>query len=212
MFDIKFFLISLCFVVTTILALSVTAAINNEKLKVLVLYESLCPDSRRFLENQLGPNYDELSAFIDVKLVPFGFAYSVDDGKEFVCQHGPKECLGNLQQSCVLNQTTNQYAQVNFVVCQMTTHWDNNDIKECSELVGLSSNINNCLNTQMGVTLQLEAERITKLYEPSFVPTIIYDEIFDQELQDKSIKDFRGTVCSLLRKRGDIPLNDKICK
>uniref|UniRef100_A0A1B0F9A4 Uncharacterized protein n=1 Tax=Glossina morsitans morsitans TaxID=37546 RepID=A0A1B0F9A4_GLOMM len=66
-------------------------------LNVLVFYESLCPDSKRFMQNQLGPNYDELGDFIDIKLVPFANAKSVDDGKEIVCQHGPAECLGNLK-------------------------------------------------------------------------------------------------------------------
>uniref|UniRef100_D3TM92 Gamma-interferon inducible lysosomal thiol reductase n=1 Tax=Glossina morsitans morsitans TaxID=37546 RepID=D3TM92_GLOMM len=217
MFALKNFSILLCFAVaTTILTLSVTAAssaaVIEEKLNVLVFYESLCPDSKRFLQNQLGPNYDELGDFIDIKLVPFGNAKSVDDGKEFVCQHGPAECLGNLKQSCVINQTTNQTAQVKFVVCQMTTHWNDNDVKECSESVGLPSNIDNCVNTQLGTNLQLEAERITKLYQVTYVPTIVYDKVFNQDLQQNSLKDFRATVCNLLRTRGDISLDDEVCK
>ena len=42
------------------------------QLKVLVLYESLCPDSVRFMQRQLGPSYDLIKDYIDITLVPFG--------------------------------------------------------------------------------------------------------------------------------------------
>lgn len=42
--------------------------------KVTVFYESLCPDSIRFIENQLLPNYDSLKEFITLDFVPFGKA------------------------------------------------------------------------------------------------------------------------------------------
>jgi hypothetical protein len=39
-----------------------------------VYYESLCPDSRNFLVNQLNPNWPTLSTFTDLRLIPFGKA------------------------------------------------------------------------------------------------------------------------------------------
>ena len=39
-----------------------------------VYYESLCPDSRNFLVNQLNPNWATLSTFTDLRLIPFGKA------------------------------------------------------------------------------------------------------------------------------------------
>ncbi|KAI8129134.1 hypothetical protein FF38_04634 [Lucilia cuprina] len=182
-----------------------------EKLKVLVLYESLCPDSVRFIGRQLGPNYDALKDYIDISLVPFGKSYSKNNGAQFFCQHGPRECFGNRQQSCVLQQTKDQLSQVKFVVCQMTTP-DNSNVNYCAESVGLSSEIDTCMNTELGTLLQLEAERITHSYRLSFVPTIIYDGVFDQQLQDSSLRDFRGTVCGLLQKRGTISFHDAVCQ
>lgn len=185
----------------------------KEKLKVMVLYESLCPDSIRFIGSQLGPHYDGLKDYIDITLVPFGKSKSINNNGlvQFFCQHGPKECEGNRQQLCVLQQTTDQATQVNFVVCQMRKR-DVTDIRECAESLGLSSDIDACMHNGLGTTLQLEAERVTFLFKPQFVPTIVYDGVFDQQLQDNSLRDFRGTVCYLLQRRGDISFHSEVCQ
>lgn len=39
-----------------------------------VYYESLCPDSIRFITTQLYPTYRELGLYIDVEFVPYGNA------------------------------------------------------------------------------------------------------------------------------------------
>ncbi|KAM7361948.1 GILT-like protein 1 [Cochliomyia hominivorax] len=203
---------SLLPVILVIFAFSIcNGQISGEKLKVLVLYESLCPDSIRFMGRQLGPSYEELKDYIDISLVPFGKSQSKNNGGQFFCQHGPRECLGNRQQSCVLQQTKDQLTQVKFAVCQMTIP-DNSNIQYCAESVSLSSDIDTCMNTELGTLLQLEAERITHSYAISFVPTIIYDGVFDQQLQDNSLRDFRGTVCGLLQKRGQISFHDAVCQ
>ncbi|XP_055852532.1 GILT-like protein 1 [Episyrphus balteatus] len=200
MFSIKFILVLIASA-----TISITSAVE-EKINVLVLYESLCPDSIRFMKNQLGPNYDSLKDVIDVTLVPFGKSESVNDGAQFFCQHGPAECEGNRMQSCVLHETTDQETQVKFVVCQMSGQYESSN-QYCAQSVGLSGDIKECMNTELGTLLQLEAEKITQLYAPSFVPTIIYDGKFDQQLQDNSLTNFKGVVCSLLQKRGSIAFN-----
>lgn len=79
----------------------------------------------------------------------------------------------------------------------------------------------NCYQTKEGTNLQLQAEADTKPVNPRFVPTIIYDgvsclfllrliiilnlelllQVFNQDLQDKSLKTFRETVCTLIEAR-----------
>ncbi|GBP09372.1 hypothetical protein EVAR_73443_1 [Eumeta japonica] len=86
------------------------------------------------------------------------------------------------------------------------------NMAQCAESSGLSSDIDTCMNTELGTLLQLEAERITRSYSISFVPTIIYNGVFDQQLQDRSLRDFRGTVCGLLQKRGDISFHNALCQ
>jgi hypothetical protein len=69
--------------------------------KVSLYYESLCPDSRRFVINQLAPHYinDGLVDSIDLQIVPFGKASKIvnetDGSVTFDCQHGEQECWGN---------------------------------------------------------------------------------------------------------------------
>ncbi|XP_013112424.2 GILT-like protein 1 [Stomoxys calcitrans] len=199
-------------VAVTLFSSALTRKANQEKLKVLVLYESLCPDSVRFMQRQLGPNYNDLKDYIDISLVPFGKSYSENNGAQFYCQHGPKECLGNRQQSCILQQTNDQEQQVEFAVCQMTISNKSRGIDDCARSSGLSNDIDTCMTSELGTLLQLEAEQITHSYAPTFVPTIVYDGVFDQQLQDNSLRNFRGTVCYLLQKRGDISLHSDVCQ
>lgn len=61
--------------------------------------------------------------------------------------------------------------------------------------------VHQCLRGGLATQLQLEAERITHRIArpyPSFVPTIVYNNVFDQVLQDRTIADFRGVLCDLL--------------
>ncbi|CAD6995734.1 unnamed protein product [Ceratitis capitata] len=171
------------------------------KLDVTILYESLCPDSIRFMSRQLAPSYGKLKQDININLVPFGKSRSVNYGNEFFCQHGPAECAGNRLQSCVLNQKSTQDQRVRFAICQMLAK-DKQNVEDCTDLVGLSSDVDNCVDTPVGTQLQLLAEQVTNQYSPSFVPTIVYNGVFNQQLQDASLQDFHGTVCLLLQKCG----------
>ncbi|XP_044253897.1 GILT-like protein 1 [Tribolium madens] len=193
------FSLSFIFVITIIPQIH-----SQSKLHVEVLYESLCPDSLNFITQQLHPVFKELSPYVDLKLTPFGKSASLENGVQFICQHGPQECKGNRIQSCVLNALPDQTTQVEYVNCFMKTFKKGQKNEEefgqaCAEAVGLDFNqISQCYTSEIGTKLQLLAEQSTVKITPKFVPTILYNGVFDQQLQEKSLLDFRGVVCNIL--------------
>ncbi|XP_063913631.1 GILT-like protein 1 [Zophobas morio] len=174
------------------------------KLHVEVLYESLCPDSLSFITQQLHPVFKELAPYVDLKLTPFGKSASLENGAHFVCQHGPQECKGNKIQSCVLNTIPDQSVQVDYVNCFMKTFRKEQRNEQefgqtCAEAAGVDFNqISECYSSALGTRLQLLAEEVTAKVSPKFVPTILYNGQFNQDLQDASLVDFRRVVCTLI--------------
>lgn len=109
-------------------------------MKVTVYYESLCPDSIRFVTRQLYPTSKLLN--FTTEFVPYGKAqvsgYFNFLGINFIfffflkhrtnpwairCQHGVNECLGNAVQACSLLGIKNNVDQVEFVNCVMSNSY-----------------------------------------------------------------------------------------
>merc|ERR1712156_1120015 len=104
------------------LLLSVSSA--ELQLNLDIYYESLCPDSTRFISNQLGPMYEVLGSDVNVTFVPYGFAETTEvdgGGYGFSCQHGADECYGNIVQACTIAHTEDRDMQVNLIVCMMSS-------------------------------------------------------------------------------------------
>jgi interferon gamma-inducible protein 30 len=190
------------FIVSLVIIIQIKC--QSPKLHVEVLYESLCPDSLNFITQQLHPVFKELAPYVDLKLTPFGKSVSLENGVQFVCQHGPQECKGNRIQSCVLNSISDQSIQVDYVNCFMKTFKKGQKNQQefgqvCTEAVGLDfAHISQCYSSALGTNLQLVAEQSTARISPKFVPTVLYNGQFNQQLQDASLTDFRGVVCQLL--------------
>merc|ERR1712233_264017 len=88
-------------------SLSISFNPSKSKAKPLlgVVYESLCPYSRQFIREQVHPAYTTLSEFFDVEFIAYGGASThgnAEDGYTFDCQHGPRECAGNIVQGCTV--------------------------------------------------------------------------------------------------------------
>ncbi|XP_063709776.1 GILT-like protein 1 [Culicoides brevitarsis] len=189
------------FKLITFLAVLLTINAQSGKLRVHVFYESLCPDSMNFVSRHLVPQIDAFNDVIEVVLVPFGKSKHLGGGS-FTCQHGSAECKLNRIMSCALTQINDQQAAVKYVGCQMVWGADRSG-RQCVDEHGLDwAAVEQCYATEVGAELQIGAEneqkRILPNGYPSFVPTIVYNEQYDKGLQDASLKNFAGVMCSLL--------------
>ncbi|KAJ6635328.1 GILT-like protein 1, partial [Pseudolycoriella hygida] len=185
------------------------AAVNAQEeprnqLHVGVYYNSLCSDTSRFIHDQLVPAYEHLRDYIDLHFIPFGKSFHVDHGDYFLCQFGPDECYGNFLQLCGLNQICrNEQAQVDFVACEMQLPFNRNVTRpQCSEASGIDwDEVTHCIEHGFAHQLKLDAgrqtHRIARPY-PNFVPTIVYNGTFDQQLQNRSLREFGRVVCELI--------------
>ncbi|KAM3962030.1 gamma-interferon-inducible lysosomal thiol reductase [Aphomia sociella] len=173
------------------------------KVYLSVYYESKCPDSRSFILQQLQPAMKLLHKYILLNLIPFGKARSINNGEGgFECQHGPAECLGNIVQQCALDQMVDRtdLEKTTYVACEMKSVAGAQGSLECVERANLSPDlVNECLSSGKGTSLQLRSEYLTRIILPKFVPTVTIDGMFRQEIQDSSLEDLIGTLCSILK-------------
>ncbi|KAG8235708.1 hypothetical protein J437_LFUL016327 [Ladona fulva] len=192
---------------TALLALAFLLAssaqdIEDNRVNVSLYYESLCPDSVRFVVNELQPTWEQLAGYMNIRFIPFGKSWSeMNRRKErvFRCQHGPRECLGNKMQSCGLSLLPTQESQVKFVTCVMSKQDPSSAGPECCREVGLDFlRLRECYYSSLSDELQLEAEQETNsIRNPlRFVPTIVYNGVFNPRKQDESLYNFKAVVCS----------------
>uniref|UniRef100_A0A2M4D000 Putative gamma-interferon inducible lysosomal thiol reductase n=1 Tax=Anopheles darlingi TaxID=43151 RepID=A0A2M4D000_ANODA len=183
--------------VLLVAALAACVGQAQAQLTVDVYYAHLCPDSVRWVQNQLLTLNPALLNSITLDFIPFGKAQSINNGASFTCQHGPAECEGNRVQSCILNLLPTQQAKVNYVGCQMDFAADPRGW-ECAFRSGVNLNTAEaCVEGPLGTQLQLEAERRTHAISPAWIPTIVFNGVFDQTLQDRAQDGFASVICEL---------------
>jgi len=191
-----------------LLALAVTvstAAIlpQTERITLDVYIESLCPDCFNFITKQLGPQFESISTFVDVRTIPYGNARTVDrpdGGHDFVCQHGPPECEGNLWLSCA-NQHSKDTAQaVDFTVCLMKYPGYQS---KCARDAGIDFEVlNACKQGSEGEGLVFQNALETDALVPRHtgVPWVVFNKQWDPVLQDGAERDLKATCCRLAPK------------
>merc|ERR1711892_1329757 len=80
-----------------------------------VYYESLCPYSRQFIREEVFPAYLAVSDYFDVFFIAYGNADTTGDiesGFSIECQHGERECVGNVVQACTVKYQPDMWTQV----------------------------------------------------------------------------------------------------
>ncbi|EFX72166.1 hypothetical protein DAPPUDRAFT_231465 [Daphnia pulex] len=180
----------------------------DERMTLDVYYESLCPDSRNFLVNQLNPNWPTLSTFTDLRLILFGkatFLPNAEGGWSFECQHGPDECTGNILHACGIKYSPTITQALNFTTCLMDLP-KNGEL--CAELAGLDyAPIDTCQMSIEGQDLVHDHGVETLNLEPTlyFVPWIIYNQVWDFTNQWESLTNLTAVACN------NAPANTPVC-
>ncbi|GBP10022.1 GILT-like protein 1 [Eumeta japonica] len=186
----------------------------DDKVKIAVYYESLCPDSKQFITTQLAPLWRDFRGQIKVKLVPYGKStHDRVDGKwEFNCHHGPNECAGNKIQACILkNKHLGDSDKLELIVCLMqqanpdksletdVAHVDSVNFQCLAQLnqQTQADRINQCAEGDHGSNLLASyGDKTDAVMRPlSFVPTIVINEKFDQAIQNEAFTNLKGAVC-----------------
>ncbi|XP_023712318.1 GILT-like protein 1 [Cryptotermes secundus] len=190
-----------CIYFFSVIFLAVTGSESKQKVHVTVYYETLCPDSQRFIKFQLYPAWKDLRDHLILEFVPFGKS-SGNRFDGFKCQHGERECRGNLMQSCALSLLNSSGPQMEFVYCVMSSVDGSQEGKRCSEKVGISwAAVDSCTKSTVGTTLQLMAQEETLKLAPlglGFVPTITFNKKYSQQDQRDALQNFRGIACRYL--------------
>ncbi|CRL03947.1 CLUMA_CG017068, isoform A [Clunio marinus] len=175
-------------------------SVSTGRIIVDIYYENNCPYSKKFIREQLEPNYEEIKDFIVLHFYPFGHSESVinaDGSITFTCQHGPNECEGNMFQTCALNNAKTQDERVAIVFCAMTTV---STIQECISSLQLDGDaIEECMNGPEGIKLQLEYEILSEkpVSELGGVPAIVFNKTIDKEKETQALDDFRSVIFAM---------------
>nr|XP_023029316.1 GILT-like protein 1 [Leptinotarsa decemlineata] len=180
----------------------------QDTVKVSLYYEALCPYSEEFITDQLYPGYQVLGNALTVEMIPYGKAKrkKVNNEWKIVCQHGPKECYANKIQACVLGLNHTQSESLNFIDCVMSTGNPQNKkyAKKCANKNKLSwRDIKTCVTDKQGTQLIEKFGEKTDNLIPKleYVPHILFNDKFDEVLENDARNDFLETVCKMFTEK-----------
>ncbi|XP_077499356.1 gamma-interferon-inducible lysosomal thiol reductase-like [Amblyomma americanum] len=177
------------------------------RVKVQLFYETHCPYSQKFITHQLWPTYLRLNGLLNVRLIPFGMAKRKETvGKggrmvtEITCQHGRRECVGNMIQACAVSLFKGTYKLLAFVVCMESSATPHKAARACASRVGVDwAALRRCTSSKTGPRLLLKMGRKTASHQPAIrhVPYVVVNGKQGQDIENRARTDLYGLVCSM---------------
>ena len=150
------------------------AVVEPKKVEIALYYEVLCSTCVFFIIGDLNKLHQkqDLLDIVTIDMVAFGNGRVLTrDPPTFWCQHGDKECHGNMVELCAIEHYPETYWD--FVVCMETKgKFDEENVNECAAKTGLDANtILECANGTEGPLLHLAAADKTPA-EHTYVPWV----------------------------------------
>eukprot|EP00270_Netrium_digitus_P015537 TRINITY_DN5459_c0_g2_i1.p1 TRINITY_DN5459_c0_g2~~TRINITY_DN5459_c0_g2_i1.p1 ORF type:complete len:270 (+),score=60.35 TRINITY_DN5459_c0_g2_i1:70-879(+) len=164
---------------------------DDDRVRVDLYEESLCPYCAEFILEGVEDLF--LTGLIDIvklRFIPYGNAKKING--TIICQHGPKECLGNKIENCAIHFYPLLEEWFPYVKCVVADRFELETAAEActatEELQLNSTLIRECYSGPLGEKLHEESGKETDALEPKkeYVPWLVvngqptyddYDEI-----------------------------------
>jgi len=178
--------------------------VENVEASMTIYYETLCPDSLRFIALQVSKAYSQFTRDLHVTFKPFGIASFSDEAGSWVfdCQHGPQECYGNMMHACLTNMVSEEEGLTPLIICVIT--YGSTDILAVDTCLSSSTTsdvtslqVEECMMNE-GATLLHDIGVETKDLDPPLygVPWTLFNGEFNEEDFLNSDSDLIGVLCS----------------
>merc|ERR1711970_105652 len=155
--------------ITAVLALAGLAQCSLPRLDVY--YESLCPYSRQFIREEVFPAYSTLADYFDVFFIAYGNSDTTGDmesGFSIQCQHGERECVGNVVQACTVKYQPDMWSQVYLMNCMAAAGQPEIAGPACFQELGIDYDpVQACAESQEGQDLHYMNGEIHHSLSPS---------------------------------------------
>ncbi|XP_034039543.1 gamma-interferon-inducible lysosomal thiol reductase-like [Thalassophryne amazonica] len=182
--------------------------LTADPVQLVLYYESLCPACRWFITQMLFPTWVMLKDILSVTLVPFGNAFETFDGQHYIftCQHGTKECLGNMIETCMLNMTGDVAFQI--INCMESAVDVIGAAQSCLQLISPTvswESIMTCVKGPVGNQLMHQNALKTNALSPphKYVPWVTINGEHTDDLQSKAESHLFTLICSIYK--GTLP-------
>lgn len=175
------------------------------KVKIDFYSESLCPDCLAFIRGSLttAANTKDFWKICEFNFFPYGNARRTQNGSSwaFTCQHGVRECQGNLIEACAQKKFDYYSQGLPFSICleQNTTDFVAQG-QRCATKYGMDWNtINTCATGSEGNKLMYDIAVATEKLNPphQYVPWIVVNDKHTTSSENSVISNMVRYVCSI---------------
>ncbi|KAJ4459608.1 putative Gamma-interferon-inducible lysosomal thiol reductase [Paratrimastix pyriformis] len=185
---------------------AVLCAKDAQKVVVEVAIESLCPDCRDVITGSIWEAFraDGLLDIMDLRLYPYGNAKQQLDQStglwKFTCQHGEKECQGNLMQTCAINIVQNMTVLFPWFWCMERSTSPIDFAPRCASQFGIPwAPIQSCVSSPQGNAWEHQMGAWTDNLSPAHteVPWFVVNGAHDETTNQRCAENLIGVVCGL---------------